>query len=74
MTTEMILYIALIMYVLIISFSFTFKMKWLIIVAGLIWFIPITLIDNGILQIISAIMMLGHFVLGFSNEKEESDF
>ena len=73
MDTNLLLYIALVIYVIIIGFGLFFNIKWLIVLAGLLWFIPIIEIDNMFIILLSVIMLLGHGVLLFSN-KESGDF
>jgi len=70
METNMLLYIALIIYILIIGFGLFFNIKWLIALAGLLWFIPIIEIDNMFIILLSVIMLLAHGVLLFSGDKE----
>jgi len=73
MDTNLLLYITLVIYVIIIVFGLFFNIKWLIVLAGLLWFIPIIEIDNMFIILLSAIMLLAHGVLLFSN-KESGDF
>jgi len=70
MDTNLLLYITLVIYVIIISFGLFFNIKWLIVLAGLLWFIPIIEIDNMFIILLSAIMLLAHGVLLFSGDKE----
>ena len=67
----MLLYIALIIYILIIGFGLFFNIKWLISLAGLLWFIPIIEIDNMFIILLSVIMILAHGVLLFSGDGKE---
>jgi len=73
MTVNMLLYVALILYVMIMSFGFIFKMQIMFMIAGLLFFIPIFEINNIFIQIISVIMLIMHGLLGFFNNKG-SDF
>jgi hypothetical protein len=73
MNIEMILYIGFIMYVLIMFLGFLFKIKWLFMIAGLLWFIPIFEIDNIFLIVVSSVMIVLHGILGFY-EPQESEF
>jgi hypothetical protein len=70
---QSLLYIAFIIYLMIMSFAFIFKIKWLFMIAGFLWFIPITQIDNTFIVLISVVMFIVHSMLGFY-EKKESDF
>ena len=73
MTTQMLLYITFILYLMIMVFGFAFKIKWLFMIAGLLWFIPIFEIDNMFIVIVSATMLIVHGILGFY-EPSESEF
>jgi len=53
--------------------AYLFNIKWLYMIAGLLWFIPITQIDNMFIIIISSVMLLVHGMLGFY-EKNEREF
>ena len=70
MDTNLLLYITLVIYVIIIVFGLFFSIKWLIVLAGLLWFIPIIEIDNMFIILLSVIMLLAHGVLLFSGDKE----
>lgn len=67
------LWIALIIYFIIMFIAYKFELKWLFLVGGLLWFIPITQIDNSFIILVSSVMILVHGVLGLY-EKKESDF
>jgi len=73
MTTEMLLYITFILYIMVMILAFVFKIKWLMMIAGLLWFIPILEVDNLFIILVSSTMILVHFILGFY-EKSESEF
>lgn len=66
-----ILYIALAMYVLIIVFSLHFKMTWLLMLAGLLWFIPILLVPDTWIVLLSAVMVVAHMVIGFTGKDDD---
>ncbi len=66
-----ILYIALIIYVMIMAFAFAFKIKWLYILAGVVWFIPLTEVNNIFVSTICITMIITHFMLGFKNENDD---
>ena len=69
MDTNMLLYISLILYLMIMGFAIFFKIKWLLMLAGLLWFIPILEIDNLFIVLISSIMLIVHGILGFYEAK-----
>jgi|AntAceMinimDraft_18_1070375.scaffolds.fasta_scaffold551793_1 hypothetical protein len=70
MDVNTLLYIAFIIYIMVMVFGYMFKFQWLYMIAGFLWFIPLTQIDNGFIILISAIMIIVHFILGLaSNEK-----
>lgn len=71
MTTNSLLWITLIFYMIIMSFGFVFKIKWLYIIAGLLWFIPLIEIQNTWLVIVSAVMIITHFMLGLKEENDD---
>jgi len=70
MDVNMLLYISLLIYIIVMGFAFIFKIKWLYMVAGLTWFIPIIEIDNLFLTLISVIMLLTHGIMGFYSPQE----
>lgn len=53
--------------------GFLFGIKWLYLAAGLLWFVPITQIDNVFIIVISAVMLLVHGIMGFYTP-QESEF
>lgn len=73
METNTLLYITFIIYLIIMITGTMFKIKWLYMIAGLLWFIPITQIDNVFIVLISAVMLIVHGMLGFY-EPKESEF
>jgi len=73
MESNELLYIAFIIYLMIMTFGYLFKFKLLYILAGLIWFIPVMEIDNIFIQLISVVMIITHFIFGFY-ESKESEF
>lgn len=73
MDVNTLLYISLLIYTVVMLLGFLFNIKWLYMVAGLLWFIPITQIDNLFIVLISSVMILVHGMLGFY-EKKESEF
>ena len=73
MTTIEILWIALTIYAIVMTCGFVFKIQWLFMVAGLLWFIPITLIDNLFIVSVSSVMVLAHAVLTFL-QREKGEF
>lgn len=70
METNTLLYISFIIYIIIMTFGYLFKIRWLYLIAGLLWFIPITQIDNMFIIIISSIMIIAHGILGFYPSEE----
>lgn len=45
--------------------------KWLFAVSGLLWFIPIFIIENTFIIIFSVVMLIFSGTLGFVNRNEE---
>lgn len=70
MDTNTLLYISFIIYLMIMIFGFVFKIKWLFMVAGLVWFIPIFEIPNMFIVLVSSIMIVSHGLLGFYTPSE----
>jgi len=68
-----ILWIALIIYLILMVIAFIFDVKWLYAVAGLLFFIPITQISEPFIVSVSVVAVLTHAVLGLY-EKQESGF
>jgi len=73
MTINELLYIAFILYLMIMTFGYLFKIKWLFMLAGLLWFIPIIEVDNAFIVLVSSVMIIAHGILGFY-EPKESEF
>ena len=73
METTTLLYITLIIYLIIMIFAYMFNIRWLYFIGGLLWFVPVTQLDNAFLVLISVIMVLAHGILGFYSPKG-SDF
>ncbi len=70
--TKDILSIAFFIYVIVMIIAVFFKLRWLIGVSALLWFIPITLVDNMYIRLISAIMIITSLVIAFySGDREE---
>lgn len=67
MESEMLLYITLILYLMVLTFGYLFKFKWLMMLVGLLWFIPIIEIDNMFIRLIGVIMIIVHVSLGLTN-------
>jgi hypothetical protein len=71
MDTNMLLYVAFIIYIMIMIFGFVFKVKQLFMIAGLLWFIPMFEISNTWITIVAVAMLLMHGLLGFYEPREE---
>ncbi len=67
------LYIAFIIYIMIMILGFVFKAKYLFMLAGIIWFIPMIEIDNVFIRVISIALLITHFAMGLVG-KGETDF
>lgn len=74
MNSNMLMYISLILYALLMAIGFLFRTQWIFMIAGLLWFIPIVEIDNTFIRIIAISMILFHAILGFGIGKKEDDF
>lgn len=74
METNTLLYIAFIIYIVIMVFGYLFKINWIYIIAGMLWFIPIIEIENMFIILISVIMIIAHGILGFTLKNDESGF
>lgn len=61
-----ILWIALILYVIGVYISYRFYHQ-LFMLVSILWFIPLTLIDNNIVKVFSVIMFLVHIIIPLSN-------
>ena len=73
METNMLLYIALIIYIIIMVLATLFKFKYLYMVAGLLWLIPLVELDNAWIKLVSVIIFIVHIILGLYST-EESEF
>ena len=65
MTNIEILWIALVLYVIGVYISYKFY-KQLFMLVGILWLIPVTLVDNNIIKIFSVIMFLAHIIIPLS--------
>ena len=72
MTNIEILWIALVLYIIGIYISYKFYHQ-LFMLTGILWFIPLTLIDNNIIKIFSVIMFLIHIIIPLSNNLNGGD-
>ena len=59
---------------MVMATAFLFRVQWLLVLAGLLWFIPLFEVDNIFLQIIFVAMFFVHAILGFGVGKKEDDF
>lgn len=66
MSSIEILWIALILYIIGIYISYRFYHQ-LFMLVGILWFIPLSIIDNGIIKVFSVIMFLVHIIIPLSN-------
>ena len=73
METNMLLYIALVIYIIIMVLATLFKFKYLYMVAGLLWLIPLVELDNAWIKLVSVIVFIVHIILGLYST-EESEF
>ena len=69
----MLLYVTFVMYIVILVFAYLFDIKWLLMIVGLLWLIPIFEINNVFIVLVSSVMILAHFMLGFY-EKKDGEF
>jgi hypothetical protein len=69
----MLLYIALVIYIIIMVLATLFKFKYLYMVAGLLWLIPLVELDNAWIKLVSVIVFIVHIILGLYST-EESEF
>lgn len=72
MTNIEILWVALVLYIIGIYISYRFYHQ-LFMLVGILWFIPLTLIDNNIIKIFSVIMFLVHIIIPLSNNLDGGD-
>lgn len=68
-----ILWIALILYVIGIYISYKFYQQ-LFMLTGILWFIPLTIVNNNIIKVFSVIMFLVHIIIPLSNNLGGDDF
>ena len=73
MSINELLYISLVLYTIIMIFGYIFNIKWLYLIAGLLWFVPIMQIDNMFIVLVSIVMLLAHGILVLY-DKNESEF
>lgn len=73
MTEIMILYIGLIVYLLVMGFAVVFKIKWLFMIGGFLWLIPVFQGIDEFITLVSVVMFIVHMILGFY-EPKESEF
>lgn len=71
MTDITILIIGLIIFIIANILGFIYKNNLLIALSGLLWLLPILLVDNAIIKIFSIIIMLITFLFSF---KERDDY
>lgn len=67
-----ILWIALVLYIIGIYISYRFY-RQLFMLVGILWLIPLSIIDNGIIKIFSVIMFLTHIIIPLSNNLSGGD-
>ena len=73
MTLNMLLYITFILYLMVMTFGFVFKINWIFMIAGLLWFVPIIEVDNMFIKLVAVTMLIVHGILGFY-EKGDDEF
>ena len=66
MTNIEILWIALVLYVIGVYISYRFY-RQLFMLVSILWLIPLSIIDNGIVKVFSVIMFLTHIIIPLSN-------
>jgi len=72
LTNINILWIALIVYIMIMFFAYFFKIKWLMMLAGFLWFVPLSHVDDTFIELTSIGMFLSHgFLLLYKKDEEE---
>ena len=71
MDTNMLLYIALIIYIIVMALGFFLKMRALFMIGAIIWFIPIFEINNSFIILVSSAMILIHGYMAFFTGKDE---
>ena len=73
MTNIEILLIALVLYMIGIYISYRFYNQ-LFMFVSILWLIPLTLIDNGVVKVFSVIMFLSHIIIPLTNNIGGDDF
>ena len=73
MSINMLLYISFLIYITTMVLGFVFKAKWIFMIAGILWFIPLIEIDNIFIKVISISLMITHFAMGLVG-KNGDDF
>ena len=72
LTDVNILWIALIVYIMIMFFAYFFRIKWLMMLAGFLWFVPLSYVDDSFIELTSIGMFLSHaFLLLYKKDEEE---
>ena len=64
MSVNEVLYIGFIIYLIMLVMSYLLKNKYIFLLSGLIWFIPIFEVDNTFIKLVSVIMLIMHFMIG----------
>ena len=72
MTNIEILLIALVLYIIGIYISYRFYNQ-LFMLVSILWLIPLTLIDNGVVKVFSVIMFLAHMIIPLSDYTNGGD-
>lgn len=71
MTDNLLLIIALIMFLIGMITARYFNLRWLYALSGLLWFLPIVMIENIFIVIFSSVMIIACALIGFyDNERE----
>jgi hypothetical protein len=55
----------------IMGFAITFRIKWVIMIGGLLWFVPIFIVPNTFITVVSVAMLSGHALLGITGETDD---
>ncbi len=66
---KLILIIALIMWIVGIAVAKFTRTTWLYSISGLLWFVPLFIIDNIFIAIFSIAIMIFHFIYTFTREE-----
>ena len=72
MTNIEILLIAFVLYVMGIYLSYRFYHQ-LFMLVSILWLIPLTIIDNGVIKVFSVIMFLVHMIIPLTNYSNGGD-